>query len=46
MRRIGAKGGTAGVPSEMVQFVSDVWQVELTDDFSVRCGGGIDVDDE
>jgi hypothetical protein len=30
----------------MVQFVPDVWQVELTDDFSIRSGGGIDVDDE
>jgi hypothetical protein len=30
----------------MVQFVPDVWQVELTDDFSIRSGGGIKVNDE
>jgi hypothetical protein len=35
MRRVGTKGGTAGIPSEMVQFVHAVSQVELTNNLPI-----------
>ena len=43
MRRVGAKAGAAGVPSEMVQFVADVGHVQLADQVAVATGCGIDI---
>ncbi len=42
MRRVRAKAGAAGVPSEMVQFVANVGHVQLP--HQVAVGGGLRVD--
>ena len=45
MRRVRAQAGAAGVPSEVVQFITGMRHLGLADETAVRLRAGIDVDD-
>ena len=45
VRRVGAEGGAAGVPAEVVELVAGVGHLHAADDLGVRGGAGVDVDD-
>ena len=44
--RIRAKGSTACVPAKVMQFISDIRQIDPTDDFAVGLGARIGVDNQ
>jgi hypothetical protein len=43
MRSIGAQRRAARVPTEVMQFVADVWQIQSSGNFAIGPRGWVDV---